>query len=359
MPLFKLGQSTLQEVPKSTFQRHGVLERQHLQAAIRDHPAVLGEDLLILAEEFEQWEDADRRIDLLAVDREGSLVVIELKRDEDAGHAELQAIRYAAMVAPMTFSDAVNARTAFLEARGDEAGSARAEEDILGFVTFRARQDVDEQPGLALSGTVRIILVAADFSKEISATVLWLREYGIDVRCVRLVPYTLDGQVLVHSEMILPLPEARDYMVRIAKRNEVARDAEETARATRVHYDLEVDGKPEPKGPFNRRRLFAQVIRRLVERGVSPNQLAELTGTRNLFHVAEGSPSEEELTTQIRERSPRDAYAVGRYDHQEEQLIRFQGKTYALFNQNSKGLLPLLEPEAQKFGMTWRESSAT
>ena len=74
-----------------------------LEHVLRDHIDVLGDDLLVIAEEYGEWEDARRRIDLLALDKQRRLVVIELKRTETGGHMELQAIRYAAMVSAMTF----------------------------------------------------------------------------------------------------------------------------------------------------------------------------------------------------------------------------------------------------------------
>ncbi len=83
----------------------GLYERSDLQRLLRDAISALGEDLLVVAEEFGYWEDARRRIDLLALDRAGHLVVIELKRDETGGHMELQAIRYAAMVSSMGFAE--------------------------------------------------------------------------------------------------------------------------------------------------------------------------------------------------------------------------------------------------------------
>ena len=65
-------------------------------------PEHLEEGLFIVAEEFGNWQDSGRSIDLLAVDSENRLVVIELKRTQTGDHSELQAIRYAAMVANMT-----------------------------------------------------------------------------------------------------------------------------------------------------------------------------------------------------------------------------------------------------------------
>jgi RecB family endonuclease NucS len=62
-----------------------VLERADLQRALGANIAVLDADLLVVAEEFGDFADVRRRIDLLAVDREGQLVVIEPKRTEDGG----------------------------------------------------------------------------------------------------------------------------------------------------------------------------------------------------------------------------------------------------------------------------------
>ncbi|MEO6078609.1 MAG: hypothetical protein ABIQ86_02375 [Steroidobacteraceae bacterium] len=55
---------------------------------------VLSSDTLVVAEEFGEWDDSRRRIDLPGIDKNANLVVIELKRTEDGGHMELQAIRY-------------------------------------------------------------------------------------------------------------------------------------------------------------------------------------------------------------------------------------------------------------------------
>lgn len=58
---------------------------------------------MVLAEEFGDWEESRRRIDILCLDSDARLIVVELKRTEDGGHMELQALRYASMVSRMTF----------------------------------------------------------------------------------------------------------------------------------------------------------------------------------------------------------------------------------------------------------------
>ena len=85
-----------------------MLERKDLQRLLRTDTSPLGEDLLVIAEEFGDWEESNRRIDLLCLDKQARLVVVEIKRTEDGGHMELQAIRYAAMVSSMTLEQAIS-----------------------------------------------------------------------------------------------------------------------------------------------------------------------------------------------------------------------------------------------------------
>jgi len=98
MPLFRLTGQSIEQLPETSFASRGVRERGDLQRLLRANISVIAEDVLIIAEEFAEWDDSRRRIDLLGIDHDANLVVIELKRDEEGGHMDLQAIRYAAMV---------------------------------------------------------------------------------------------------------------------------------------------------------------------------------------------------------------------------------------------------------------------
>ncbi|OFW20674.1 MAG: hypothetical protein A3H97_17380 [Acidobacteria bacterium RIFCSPLOWO2_02_FULL_65_29] len=127
MPIFEITQDRLDLLQPTAFSDHGLHERGDLQRLLRDQVEIIAPDVLVISEEFGGREDSKRRIDLLGIDREANLVVIELKRTEDGGHMELQAIRYAAMVSKMTFdkvADALAAHSVKHEASGERPPGA-------------------------------------------------------------------------------------------------------------------------------------------------------------------------------------------------------------------------------------------
>src|SRR5512135_3428618 len=128
MPIYEITPDSLREIPKTSFGHAGVRERADLQRLLRNQIEVVSPDTLVIAEEFGEWEDSHRRIDLLGVDKDANLVVIELKRTEDGGLMDLQAIRYAAMVSTMTFDQVVEVYDEHLKKTGSDAD---ARESVL------------------------------------------------------------------------------------------------------------------------------------------------------------------------------------------------------------------------------------
>lgn len=223
MPIYEAAAQQLTAVPATSFAALGLKERSDLQRLLAARIDALEDGLLVLAEEFAGWADSARRIDLLCLDREARLVVVELKRDEDGGHMELQALRYAAMVSAMTFDQAVATL-----AQHREQDNATAQEVILGHLGWAGSEED------AFAQETRIILVAADFGKEITTTVLWLRNrYELDVRCVRLRPHRMeDSRLLLDIQTLIPLPEAEAFQTKIGAK----KAAENKERAQR--YEL-------------------------------------------------------------------------------------------------------------------------
>src|SRR4051812_27248063 len=103
MPIFELTDDALVLVSETSFSIEGIKERRDLQRLLKSKISAIAPNCYVIAEEYGNWNDSKRRIDLLCLDIDANLVVIELKRTDDGGHGELQAIRYAAMIHLMTF----------------------------------------------------------------------------------------------------------------------------------------------------------------------------------------------------------------------------------------------------------------
>ncbi|GAB3810421.1 hypothetical protein [Micromonospora zhanjiangensis] len=309
----------LVSVPATTFAAEQVLERGDLQRALREHIAAIGDDLLVVAEEFGDFE-VRRRIDLLCVDRTGHLVVVELKRTEDGGHMELQALRYAAMVSAMTFEQLVDTYQGHLN-RTDPASADDARERLADWL--------DEAGGenAVLQRQVRIILAAAGFDPQITTTVLWLNDiYGLDITCVRLTPYRVAGKLLVDVQQVIPLPEAAELTVRLRRRETAVRAAEASTGRDFTRYSVTT---PEATTPaLAKRRALLALATALYEAGVGPAAMAgKLPGHPRLLAV-QGTVSGPEHEEAFAAAYPKYAHQLGRWFF--EAPFHADGQTWVL-----------------------------
>lgn len=86
---------TTSEVKEISFREIGLRERNDLQEWIANNPIILGEELLIIQKEFDGFNDTNERLDLLALDKNGNLVVIENKLDDSGRNVVWQSLKYA------------------------------------------------------------------------------------------------------------------------------------------------------------------------------------------------------------------------------------------------------------------------
>lgn len=284
--LYDMTSGTLNQVLSTTFKAENVLERTHLQAAIRDRIDVVGGDLLVVAEEFGDFEDTNRRIDLLCVERSGRLVVVELKRTEDGGHMELQALRYAAMVSVMTFDDLVRTYSKHLEAIGDaDHGPDDARTRLVDWL-----DDADgDEP--VISREVSIVLAAADFSQEITTTVLWLNEfYGMDIRCIRLSPYRHAERLLLDVQQVIPLPEAAELTIRLKRREAAAKKAKEGGRDYTKYIVIGPEGS---SGALAKRHAMSVMVHAVHEQGIGCEEISSVLPASKFRSIALTDDAEE------------------------------------------------------------------
>ena len=332
MPLYELTHDALTELARTTMAEQNFRERYDLQRHLRGSIGVIDKNLLVLAEEFSQWEDSRRRIDLLALDKQANLVVIELKRTEDGGFMDLQAIRYAAMVSAMTFQQAVTHHAKFL---GDPANLDDAKSRILNFLEW-------ETPNEDFASQVRVILASADFSIELTTAVLWLNDNGLDIRCVRLRPYALEGRTILEAQQIIPIPDAEDIRVRFNDKREEIRQVKQAKLSDYTHYDLTVGTKV--FRDLGKRHLVWQVVRSAIDLCIDFDWLRSVFPSSSLLATDGELSSAEFLKATVDAKTPTGAlFDQGRFFTGEDQLFRVKGRTYALTKMWGISCLPLLD----------------
>ena len=225
--MFTVNQQTNRISPIKTkrFSELGFTERKHLQEWLVHQPDALGEELLIIQKEFEGFDDTRERLDLLALDKDGYLVIIENKLDDSGRDVVWQVLKYASYCASLTKGQVVEIYQQYLD-RYEPITSevdklnipASAEERICEFL---GAPDLDEAK-MNLGNSQRVMLVAANFRKEVTSTALWLLGQGISIQCFKVTPYALDEQLLINIDQIIPTPEAKELMIGIN-----AKEAEE------------------------------------------------------------------------------------------------------------------------------------
>jgi hypothetical protein len=326
LPIYEFSQTGIIALKETSFSSANVHERRDLQRLLRENIEVIAPGTLVISEEFGEWEDSRRRIDLLGLDKDANLIVIELKRTEDGGHMELQSIRYASMVSTMTFERAAEVFGRYLSTLGKQEQDPSAMMlDFLGW----------DKPDEDLFGQdVRIILASGEFSKELTSTVLWLIEHTIDIRCVRLKPYDLGGRILVDVQQIIPLPEVQEYQVQIRDKVRKEREAR-TSGVDFTRFDIRIDDEQHP-AMWKRNAIFL-ICKRLCDKGVNPSEIAGLFSWRSnrVWYSVDGVVDAAEFKT----RAAAKAAATGatfdgrRWFCEDGQFCKVDEKTYAFSTQ--------------------------
>lgn len=99
-----LQNNELVQIEETSFSENNLKEREHIEEWIRKNPEILGEELLMIGHEYDKFE-VNERLDLLALDKEGNLVIIEVKRDTTGGHVDFQALKYASYCSRLSPKD--------------------------------------------------------------------------------------------------------------------------------------------------------------------------------------------------------------------------------------------------------------
>lgn len=215
--MFKINveSNRIQRIATKRFSELGFRERDHLQEWLAYQPDALGEELLIIQKEFDGFDDTRERLDLLALDKYGNLVIIENKLDDTGRDVMWQALKYASYCSSLTKVQIIEIYSSYLSRH---CGGGDARELLCEFLDVSDLDDVVLNSGTSQ----RLILVAASFRKEVTSAVLWLLSHNIKIQCIKVTPYAVADDLFLNIEQIIPTPEAKAFMIGMN-----AKDAEE------------------------------------------------------------------------------------------------------------------------------------
>lgn len=334
MTIYSFKNNFFERIGATTFSAEGLLERHHLQTALKRQIDIVAPNCLVISEEFSEWAGSLRRIDLLAIDKQANLVVIELKRNETGDYMELQALRYAAMVSTLTFSRAIDIYQKYLLSIESELNAKNSLMDFLGW-------NEPQEENFALD--VLIILVSSNFSKELTTSVMWLNERNVNIRCVRIIPYKYENQVFIDVQQIIPLPEVEGYQIKIRQQSEERREARESQRDFTRYFFMGTQ--------HNKRKLVLAVIQQWIKDN-KPNTFPELSAAfpQGNITVSIFTPLSEAEKIFNRTKIPRHFLA-------ENEIISLpDGSQYAISNQWGVGNMEEFVKQAKQIGFEIAET---
>ncbi|AJD30267.1 hypothetical protein FDE98_07130 [Clostridium sporogenes] len=197
------------------------LREEHIEEFLRKNIEVIFEDetLLVVGKQVVNRENG--RSDLTAVDENGNLVLIEIKRDvEDIRQRkeafEFQAIRYAASYAKIKTPDDLVDKifASYIEKyRGEfQLGDLTAYEKAS-----RILNDFLEKNNAlkTFNSKQRIILIASSFDKQTLSAAAWLIANDVDISCFELSPMKIEDSYFIDINRILPPLSLEDFYVEV------------------------------------------------------------------------------------------------------------------------------------------------
>lgn len=157
------------------------------------------------------------RSDLTAVDNNGNIVLIEIKRDkkdiENRREAlEFQAIRYAASYATIKDIEELVTKvySPYIEKHNKEFELGDLTTYELGSRKLNEFLAVNDSMK-SFNSKQRIILVSSDFDDQTLSAVAWLNNNGVNMSCFKLIPFIINEEIIIKVEKVLPLSRYSDY----------------------------------------------------------------------------------------------------------------------------------------------------
>ena len=111
-------------------------------------------------------------------------------------------MKYAAYCSTLNLDQIIKIHENYLINKGNNSSPENIREKILDFILQTEFEEINDKP--------RIFLLAKEYRPEVTASVLWLRKFGIDITCVKLTPYYSNGDSLtIESSILILFPKPK------------------------------------------------------------------------------------------------------------------------------------------------------
>jgi len=205
------------------------LKESDIEEFIRKNISSIFEDETILIVGRQVRNDKNGICDLVALDANGNIVLIEVKRDEEDMKArreafEFQAIRYAASFANICSIDEIVDKI-FVHYINKYSSEYDTKELTARERGMRILQEfLEKNQSLKNFNTKqRIILMASSFDDQTLSAVAWLIKNGVDISCLQLQPLKMGNELLLDIERVLPPISLDNYFSDIESVRRISR----------------------------------------------------------------------------------------------------------------------------------------
>lgn len=219
--MFSLKNNKVERIKEVTFESLNMIETD-VEEILRKNIEILcdndEESLLIVGRQVVNSQGG--RSDLTAVDQNGNIVLIEVKRDKKdiVGRKEafeFQAIRYAAGYATIKDEDELvnSIYVPYIEKyrsefeNGDITPSEIANRKMKEFIEPQENWDFNKKQ--------RIFLVASDYDMQTLSAVSWLSKNNVDISCFKIIPFIIKGELCLDVERVIPVVKYEDFYISI------------------------------------------------------------------------------------------------------------------------------------------------
>lgn len=219
--MYRLRDNKAVKIEAVTFSELGIAETEIEEILRCNIDMLCGEEESMLIVGRQVKNEKLGRSDLTAVDNNGSIVLIEIKRDmkdiESRKEAfEFQAIRYAASYATIESPEELvkDVFAPYIEKYKSEFELGELTSYEMGIRKLNEFLEANDAVS-DFNKKQNIILAASDFDEQTLSAVAWLNSNGVDISCFKLIPYKVNDEVFIDASKVLPLTEYNDYYINL------------------------------------------------------------------------------------------------------------------------------------------------